>query len=353
MDNGIAVPFSLGYRMPAEWEKHEATWLAWPKNANSFPGKALLDVERTFLRIIEVLSHGERVNLLLDSEAARERVMPRISSTDANLDNIVVHRIPTGDIWFRDFGPIFVSRSGVAGREIGYTHWEFNAWGNKYDEIKPDAHVPDKMPLSGFRRFEVPMVLEGGSIDTNGMGTFLTTEQCLLNKNRNPHLSRMDIETYLREYLGDTNTIWLKEGIEGDDTDGHVDDIARFVSRDTVACAFEEDTDDENHAALAANFELLCRSRDQDGNSLKVVKLPMPGRIWYDGSRLPASYANFYIANKAVLVPAFGDERDDEALGIIRSLFPGRKAVGIDCRSLVIGFGTIHCATQQQPAAEC
>ncbi len=345
-------PFSLGYRMPAEWEKHEATWLAWPKNPNSFPGKVLAEVEVTFLRIIEELSRGERVGLLVDSKAAQDMVMRRISSTDADTDNIAVHMIPTGDIWFRDFGPIFVSRSGGAGREIGYTHWRFNAWGNKYDEIKPDTHVPEKMPLSGFRKFEIPMVLEGGSIDTNGKGTFLTTEQCLLNRNRNPHLSRMDIETYLREYLGDTNTVWLKEGIEGDDTDGHVDDIARFVSHDTVACAYEEDADDENHAALAANFELLCRSRGQDGNFLKVVRLPMPGRMEYEGSRLPASYANFYIANEVVLVPTFEDENDGRALGIIRRLFPGRKVVGIDCRAMIVGFGAIHCATQQQPAGK-
>lgn len=344
------MPFELGFVMPAEWEEHEATWLAWPKNKLSFPGEILQEVEKTFLRIIEVLSKKERVNLLVDDEETEKRVGGLLASQNANMGNVSFFRIPTGDVWFRDFGPIFITRRDIHRFDIGYTHWRFNAWGNKYDDLKPDAHVPEKMPLRGFRGFEVPMVLEGGSIDTNGLGTFLTTEQCLLNKNRNPELSKDQIEGYLRRYLGAINVIWLKEGIAGDDTDGHIDDLARFVSRDMVVCAVEEDPNDENYGVLMANFQLLVRSNDQDGNELKVVRLPMPKKLEYGGQRLPASYMNFYIANKTVLVPVFNDANDGKVLEIFGKIFRDREIVGIDCRALVNGFGTIHCATQQQPA---
>jgi len=344
------TPFELGYRMPAEWEEHEATWLAWPKNKYSFPGEILPAVEKTYVEIIEALLPNERVNLLVDDEAAGKRVIEIFSSRKGNTSNLILYKIPTGDVWFRDFGPIFITRRDVHRSDVGYTHWKFNAWGNKYDEIKPDVNVPEKMPLVGLRGFEVEMVLEGGSIETNGLGTFLTTEQCLLNKNRNPELSKGRIEGYLRSYLGAINIIWLKNGIAGDDTDGHVDDIARFVSRDMAVCAVEEDPNDENYTALKANFDLINSSRDQDGNELKVVRLPMPKRIEYEGQRLPASYMNFYIANKTVLVSVFNEENDKKVLDIMQKIFPSRKIIGIDCRALVTGFGAVHCVTQQQPA---
>lgn len=344
------TPFDLGYAMPAEWEPHDATWLAWPKNTYSFPGDTLQEVERTYVRIIEEISAGEKVELLVDSEGQEEKARKMLSDSRVVAGNVFFHRIPTGDIWFRDFGPIFIKRKDIRRNDVAYTHWLFNAWGNKYDDIKQDVHVPEKMPLRQFKGFNVPMVLEGGSIDTNGLGTFLTTEQCLLNKNRNPELSRGRIEGYLRSYLGATNVIWLKDGLEGDDTDGHIDDIARFVSRDVVVCAFEDDAGDENYNALKANFDIINKAQDQDGMELKVARLPMPGRIEYEGRRLPASYANFYIANSAVLVPVFGDANDSRALDMLGRLFPTREVVGIDCRAMVVGFGTIHCATQQQPA---
>lgn len=236
-------------------------------------------------------------------------------------------------------------------KNLAMVHWIFNAWGGKYEELAKDTKIPEIMNEKlALRCFKPGIVLEGGSIDVNGKGTLLTTEQCLLNKNRNPSLSKEQIGAYLKDYLGVSHIIWLKEGIVGDDTDGHVDDIARFVDPTTVLCAYEEDEDDENHAPLKENYELLLKSKDQDGNDLKIIKLPMPGFVGDEKGRLPASYANFYIGNKAVLVPVFGHENDKKALAIIQKAFPGRKAVGINCADLLHGLGTIHCISQQQPS---
>ncbi len=343
------LPFELGYRMPAEWEKHEATWLSWPKNPETFPGELLPEVETTYMRIIDTLHKGEIVNILVDDQKSEKRVRNLLDSDGISGRNIILHVIPTVDVWFRDYGPIFVSNK-PKGNELAFTHWNFNAWGNKYEDLKQDSSIPEKIPLSKFKRFETGIVLEGGSIDVNGAGTCLTTEQCLLNKNRNPNLSRSQIERYLMNYLGATNVVWLKEGIAGDDTDGHVDDIARFVSRDKVVCVSEEAKSDANYKQLRRNLEILEHAKDQDGGNLEVIPMPMPGKVVYKGQRLPASYANFYIANKAVLVPIFNSENDLSALETLQSLFPGRSVVGIDCRALVYGFGSIHCITQQQPA---
>ena len=344
------TPFELGYVMPAEWERHDATWISWPKNQESFRGDVLAEVERTYLKIIGELSKGERVGILVDSENEKTRVTEMLSSIECVKENIDFHIIPTTDVWIRDYGPIFIKRSDIRRIEVAYTHWRFNAWGMKYEGMADDTHVPEKMPLKEFKGFKVPIVLEGGSIDTNGIGTFLTTEQCLLNKNRNPELSKGKIEGFLRSYLGALSVIWLGRGLEGDDTDGHVDDIARFVSRNTVLCAYEEDSSDANYEALDKNFRILQNSEDQDGRRLNVVKMPMPGKIEMDGIRLPASYMNFYISNRSVLVPTFAVESDEKAINILKELFPGRNIVGIDCRGLVEGFGAIHCATQQQPS---
>lgn len=343
------LPFELGYRMPAEWTMHEATWLSWPKNPDSFPDEILPEVEKTYLRIIEALHKNEKVNILVDDESCEKRVRGLLKSNVIGSENIVFNKIATADVWFRDYGPIFIARKENP-RDVAFTHWKFNAWGNKYESLKQDTGIPEKLPLGRFRKFKAPMVLEGGSIDVNGSGTCLTTEQCLLNKNRNPQMSKLQIEKYLRDYLGATNVIWLKEGISGDDTNGHVDDLARFVDKDIVVCAIEENVNDENYNALKTNFEILNTAKDQDGNQLKIIKLPMPKPVSYNGQRLPASYANFYIANKSVLVPAFNDENDKKALDIIQKLFPDRNAIGINCRELVYGFGAIHCITQQQPA---
>ncbi len=343
-----AVPIELGYMAPAEWEEHEATWLAWPKSP-SFPEELLPEVEDAYLCIIAALHENEKVHVLVDDEEQEKRVKGLLEGKNTSDTNIFFHRIKTGDVWFRDYGPIFIAKGRGLKREIALTHWTFNSWGNKYEDLLQDAHIPEKMPLSGMQTFRVPIVLEGGSVEMNGFGTCLTTEQCLLNKNRNPELSRDRIEQYLANYLGATNVIWLKKGIAGDDTDGHVDDIARFVAKDMVVCAVEEDQHDENYRQLNENYETLKEAKDQDGNGLKVVALPMPREVFYRGERLPASYANFYIANKVVLMPIFNNSNDQRALGMLQGLFPGRKVIGINCRALVYGFGSVHCITQQQP----
>ena len=341
--NHLKTPLELNFRMPAEWEKHAATWLSWPKDPLTFPEDIIGRVEEIYIEIIESLRVGERVELLVDDEKTEDRVSSLLGSNN----NVRFHKIKSADVWMRDYGPIFIKNS-----EVAATKWIFNAWGNKYDELLMDNHTGDEIcRVTEFKTFEPKIVLEGGSIDTNGARTCLTTTQCLLNTNRNPSLSEKEIEKHLSEYLGFTNFIWLSNGIAGDDTDGHVDDIARFVNESTVVCMIEKDEDDENYTALARNYESLRRYKDADGNLLHVVPINMPRKVEVEDGRLPASYANFYIGNSAVLVPIFGDpKRDEEALGMIGSFFPGRNTVGINCRDLVYGFGGIHCVTQQQPA---
>ncbi len=338
----MSVPFALGYRMPAEWEKHEATWLAWPKHPDTFPEGIIEHVEDSYVKMIEALAKGEKVNVLVDDERMEKRVLSMLSSSK----NVFFHRMETADVWMRDYGPIFVkSNKGIA-----VIKWVFNAWGEKWDDLKPDNKSGMEVAkFTGSRIFEPNVILEGGSIDTNGLGTCLTTEQCLLNENRNPQLSREQIENFLRDYLGFTNIIWLKEGIEGDDTDGHVDDIARFVNKNTVVCAVEENKNDDNYGILKANLELLKNAKDQDGNKLEILELPMPRKIEIPERRLPASYANFYIGNAVVLVPMFNDKNDEKAASMIREFFPDREIVSIPSEALVYGYGGIHCVTQQQP----
>ena len=332
----------MQYRMPAEWERHESTWISWPKNPLTFSPELMESVESAYVSVVDTLSEGERVDILVDDQTVERRVSGMLSGRGS----VAFHRIRTEDVWVRDYGPIFVrSADGIVA-----TKWTFNAWGNKYDDLLPDDEAGRKMAAStGLAVIEEEMVLEGGSIDVNGGGMMLTTEQCLLNSNRNPSLSRTQIEAKLKKRLGAEHIIWLKSGIEGDDTDGHVDDIARFVSEDTVVCMVEEDGNDDNFAHLDENLSLLRAAETPSGGKLVVVPLPMPGSL-EDGGRLPASYANFYIGNSAVLVPVFNDRNDDVVLERLRRLFPGRKVAGIDCRALVHGLGTIHCATQQQPA---
>ncbi len=330
--------------MPAEWERHESTWISWPKNTLTFPGGLLDDVERAYVSIVHELSRGERVDILVD-DAVTERRVSDILSGDRG---VAFHKIRTADVWVRDYGPIFVAGSG----KVLATKWSFNAWGNKYDDLLPDDNAGRMLAKStGLDVVEEGMVLEGGSVDVNGSGLLMTTEQCLLNPNRNPSLSRKQIENKLRERLGAEEVIWLKSGIEGDDTDGHIDDIARFISPDTAVCMIEEDGSDSNSGRLKENLQLLNEHATEAGKKLKVIGLPMPGRL-EDGTRLPASYANFYIGNAAVLVPVFGDRNDDAVLDELHAVFRGRKVVGIDCRAMVHGLGTIHCATQQQPASQ-
>lgn len=344
-------PSALGFYMPAEWHPHDATWLAWPKDPLTWPQR-VPQVEKIFLQMMAALAPHEHVNLLVDDAATEQGVRNRLLFPNA--ENIHIHQLVTVDSWIRDYGPNFlINQSG----EIAYNDWIFNAWGGKYVELKQDDAVPARLQTTlGAQRFEPAIVMEGGSIDVNGAGCVLTTEQCLLNPNRNPHLGRADIEQYLKDYLGVVKVLWLGEGIVGDDTDGHVDDVARFVSPEVIVCAVEEDPADANYKLLKDNLKRLELMTDLNGRYFEVVTLPMPGVVAVtrdagqrDLERLPASYANFYIANGTVLVPVFGHRNDARALEIIRRLYPQRDVVGINCEPLVWGMGTIHCVTQQQP----
>jgi agmatine deiminase len=336
------TPAALGYRMPAEWERHEATWISWPKNADTFPSKILPAVEEAYVKMVDVLSKGEEVRILVDG--AKEE--GRVASLLRNDANVSFHRIRTVDVWVRDYGPTYLK-----GGDLALVRWSFNAWGRKYNDLLPDDEAGDRIATSsGLKVFRPGVVLEGGSIDVNGSGTVLTTEQCLLNANRNPSLSKARLEDILREYLGIRNVVWLKEGIEGDDTDGHVDDIARFVAPGTVAMASERNREDSNHPTLETNRKLLELSRDEHGRRLQAVDVPMPDKVSSSEGRLPASHLNFYIGNEVVLVPTFGGDSDRRALRALEGAFPKRDVVGIDCRALVYGLGTIHCVTQQVPS---
>ncbi len=343
------TPRSLGYRMPAEWERHEATWLSWPKNRLTFPDDVIANVERIYCQMIEALSWDERVKVLVDDAATKDRVEALLGSTRVLMQNVRLIEIRSVDVWIRDYGPSFVVHPTQGKAAV---RWRFNAWGGKYEDLlADDATGDDVVSASDVRAFRPGIVLEGGSIDVNGEGSVLTTEQCLLNPNRNPQLSREDIERYLKEYIGTPNVIWLKSGIEGDDTDGHVDDFARFVSSDTVLCSYSEVRETTNHEVLRRNLELLGRAKDQAGQPLNIVKLPMPSplRLEEEDRRLPASYANFYVGNSVVLLPVFKDRNDKEAISTLGRLFPGREIVPIYAADLVYGYGGIHCITQQEP----
>lgn len=345
------TPAALGYRMPAEWEPHEATWLAWPHKESTWPGK-LSAIPAVWIEMVRALAAHEMVRILVDEAAPAHEVRQRLEDAGVDLRMVSFHEIATDDAWIRDHGPIFVRRAGRQGGELAVIDWGYNAWGGKYPPWDQDDRVPSETArLLGLPCFAPGLVLEGGSIDVNGQGTLLTSESCLLNPNRNPHLGREEIEQALCDYLGARNILWLGEGIAGDDTDGHVDDMARFVGPSVVVAAVEEDEKDVNYEPLRANLRRLEAMRDQDGRPLRVVHLPMPEPIFYEGARLPASYANFYIANRAVLVPVFGQQRDAEALRVLHEVFPDRRLVGIHATDLVWGLGAFHCVTQQQPAA--
>ncbi len=345
------LPYKLGYRMPAEWEKHSATWLTWPKNKISWPGNKLAQVESIYIQMMDALLANERVNLLVKDKETATRVLKILAVKKSNTSHLIFHQVNAVDTWIRDYGPLFVKR----GRDKAFTKWIFNAWGGKYSDLARDTGIVDKLEtLKPIQRFNAGIILEGGSIDMNGRGTCLTTEQCLLNPNRNKHLSRKQIEKYLNDYLGAKKVIWLKEGIEADDTDGHVDDITRFVAPRTIVTAVEPNRVDKNHAYLEENLHILKSATDQDGKKFQIIELPMPGVVGPGRSdtkhkRLPASYANFYIANQTVLVPVYSHKNDQKALAILKKVFPGRKIVGIECTPLVYGLGSIHCVTQQEP----
>lgn len=344
-----ATPRSLGYAMPAEWAPHRATWLSWPHNRETWPIQ-LEKVREVWLQMICALAPHEQVCLLVNDAAAERDVAARLRKAGAVMANVTLVQIPTVDVWMRDYGPTFITRSSHD-RPLACNDWVFNGWGGKYEGYGEDDRVAREMArLLNIPVFAHGIVLEGGSIEVNGAGTCLTTEQCLLNRNRNPRLSRMQIEERLIDALGVSHVIWLGEGIAGDDTDGHIDDIARFVAPTTVVCAFEADRKDANYEFLQDNVERLQGATDQSGKKLSVVTLPCPAPVAHEGARLPASYANFYIANETVLVPVFDDPNDRRALGILQDLFPQRKVLGLRCSEVVAGLGALHCVTQQEPA---
>jgi agmatine deiminase len=342
--------------MPAEWEPHAATWLSWPRREGiSFPDS--FDQVLPALRaMVEALIESEQVciNVCNGAHEAEARSILR----GLRAERITFYRIPTNEPWCRDHGPIFLTRDrdprSATGRirrgELAVVDWNYNAWGNKYPPFELDEVVPTRLAeVLKLPVFYPHMILEGGSIDVNGSETLLTTESCLLNENRNPNLSRNEIEQRLRDYLGVRDILWLGDGIAGDDTDGHIDDLARFVGERTVVAVVEENRHDENYEPLQENLARL-REMKIGSRNIKTVALPMPKKIVREGLRLPASYANFYIANTCVLAPTFADPNDEAALSVLRKCFPSRRVIGIDCRELIWGLGTFHCLTQQQPA---
>ena len=367
-------PNALGYRMPAEWEPHDATWLGWPHNRSDWPGK-FEAIPWIYAEIVRHLARVERVNILVQDEAGeakarevlvRSHVLPeRASTPGTRAGNIKFWQIPTNRGWLRDSGPIFVRRDSRKPDlpAVAATSWRFNGWA-KYRDWQLDA----ASGLDIAKRLRIPVwqpemrvdgethhiVLEGGSIDVNGRGTLITTEECLLSEvqQRNPGLARQHLEELFADYLGIEKVIWLERGIAGDDTHGHVDDITRFVGPRTVVTAYEPDPADANHEPLSDNFRWLKKSSDQSGKPLKVVKLPMPNPVWFRGQRLPASYANFYVANRLVLAPIFGDANDRVALEVLADVFDDREVVPVYCRDFIWGLGALHCMTQQQPAAQ-
>ena len=351
-----ATPATFGFAMPAEWEKHEATWLGWPHNPTDWPGK-IEPIQWVYAEIVRKIAPGEIVRILVNSREHEPHVRKILKQVGVSASRVQFFRFPTNRGWTRDFGPIFVWRAKPR-REVAIARFRFNAWARYPDWQKDDA-VPQqvarrlKYQILPVRYHGREVVLEGGSIDVNGRGTLLTTEECLLDQKRqvrNPGFSRADTEAVLRDSLGVQNIVWLGKGIAGDDTHGHVDDLCRFVNRRTVVLVREKNRHDSNYKPLEENWERLRRARLEDGSKMEVVALPMPAPLHFDGVRLPASYANFYISNSAVLVPTFNDPNDHLALGILGELFPDRAVVGIHAVDLVWGFGTLHCLTQQQPA---
>jgi agmatine deiminase len=367
------TPREHGLRMPAEWAPHRATWLAWPQNPHDWPGK-FQPIPWVYCEIVRNLARGEHVHICVQDEAAQKRAASMLRRAGADLSRVHLHQWPTNRVWTRDSGPIFVTRAG--GPETGLdavldpgselvttavTNWKFNAWA-KYDDWQLDNQLPTRvaellaLPMwSPSLRLadgtDQPIVLEGGSIDTNGRGALLTTEECLLSpiQARNPGVTREQLESALHNYLGIEQVLWLNRGTAGDDTHGHVDDITRFVGENVIVTATEPDASDANHEPLAENLDRLRSARNLVGRPYTVVELPMPRPVYFDGQRLPASYANFYIANGRVLVPTFNDPHDRLALATLAELFPDREVVGIYCGDLIWGLGALHCMTQQQP----
>jgi agmatine deiminase len=344
----IDTPSSLGFRVPAEWEPQEAVWLSWPVNLDTWPGH-FGPVPEKFAEIAAAIARFQKVRINCE-RARQEEVVRLLRAAGADLSRVEFFDHPINDSWCRDHGPIFIKNDSTG--EIAVTDWKYNAWGGKYPPFDKDNQIPRRVAEAlGLRRFEIPMVLEGGSIEVDGAGQLLTTEACLLNENRNPHLNREQIERQLRDNLGVDRILWLHDGIVGDDTDGHIDDLARFYRSDAIVTVREENSSDENHAVLEENWDCLHDLRTRDGRPFELKALPMPSPVVCDGERLPASYANYLVINEAVLLPVFRQPGPDGlAAEILQDCFPGRAIVPIDCVDLVLGLGALHCISQQQPS---
>ena len=342
-------PLAPTYRMPAEWEPHAATWLSWPHNADTWPG-CLDAIQAPMVEIVAQLAQVEHVHVnVLDT--AQSSYVERLLAPRVPAHRVHLHLIPTNDAWCRDHGAIFCLGAADAEFPVVAASFGYNAWGGKYPPFDLDEKVAERMAAAlAVPCIEQPMILEGGAIDVNGAGVLLTTEQCLLNPNRNPSMSREAIENCLAHALGAETVVWLGNGIEGDDTDGHIDELTRFVAERTVVTAIETNREDPNHLPLQDNRRRLEGFRFADGTALEIVDLPMPAPLHYRGMRLPASYANFYVANELVLIPEFGVAADSIAAKVLAECFPDRRVVAIDCRLLVVGLGGLHCLTQQVPA---
>ncbi|MFA5057406.1 MAG: agmatine deiminase family protein [Opitutaceae bacterium] len=341
-------PARLGFRMPAEWEPQEAVWLSWPHRLRTWPGHFRL-IPAKFAEIAAVISRFEEVRINI-ARPLQDRAWRLIEKTGAERTRIKFYDHATNDCWCRDHGPVFIRNDRT--QEVALTDWIYNAWGGKYPPFDFDNRIPRRIGRAlGLRRFAPGIVLEGGSIDTNGRGLLLTTESCLLNRNRNPDLSQREIERVLRDNLGVEAVVWLGRGIAGDDTDGHVDDLSRFFRVDGIVSAVERNPRDPNYRPLQENLERLASLRTPAGRRVAIIALPMPDPCFCAGQRLPASYANFLVVNGAVLMPAFRQpRRDAEAAAVLAGCFPGREIIPVDCRDLVLGLGTLHCISQQQPA---
>jgi agmatine deiminase len=349
---GTRTPRELGFSFPAEWTRHRGTWISWPRPEGiSFPDRYHECIEDV-IRVIDTIARFEEVHLNVPNSNYRRLVRDVLDVRGIPLRRVRFHEIPTNECWTRDHGPAFVLRQRRGRVQAAVVDWAYNAWGGKYPPWDADDAVPTKVAKElKLAVFHPGIVMEGGAVDVNGAGTVLTTTSCLLNKNRNPHLSKAEVEGYLKDYYGQQHVVWLGEGIEGDDTDGHIDDLARFVDQRTIVIGIEDDPRDANFKVLQDARRRLARARDQQGRAFEIVELPMPRAVVYKGQRLPATYMNFLFVNGALLVPTFGQRaRDRRAMAILQRLVPKRRVVGVDCRALIWGLGAIHCLTQQQPA---
>ena len=346
--SGAATPAELGYYFPAEFAPQESMWLSWPHKEESWPGK-IETIFTPYSKFIKEVAKGQKVNINVADEAMKAFALTHLEKAGIDLSKITFHFFPTNDAWCRDHGPAFVINPKAEVKKA-LVKWNYNAWGEKYPPYDLDNQIPIQVAAHlGIPCFKPGIVMEGGSVEFNGKGTLLTSKACLLNENRNPHLNQAQIEKYLCDYYGVNHILWVGDGIVGDDTDGHIDDITRFVNEDTVVTVIESNRSDENHEILEENLKLLKKMRLEDDKQLNIIELPMPSPVIWEEQRLPASYANFYVGNEVVVVPTFRDKNDQNALDILTDCFPKRKVIGIDSTDIIWGLGSFHCLSQQEP----